>query len=74
MVDCKLTLLINLSDEPYEGGQFQIHTENEPRTIDSYNKSGSAIIFKSHILHRVLPVTSGIRKSLALFLTGPRFQ
>ena len=73
-VDCKLTLLINLSDEPYEGGQFQIQTENEPRTIDSYNKSGSAVIFKSHILHRVLPVTSGIRKSLALFITGPRFQ
>ena len=74
MVDCKLTLLINLSDEPYEGGQFQILTGNEPFTINSYSKPGSAFMFKSHILHRVLPVTSGIRKSLALFITGPRFQ
>jgi len=72
--DIKLTLLINVSDEPYEGGQFQIQTGNEPQTIESYSKPGSAFMFKSHILHRVLPVTSGIRKSLALFITGPRFQ
>ena len=72
--DIKLTLLINVSDEPYEGGQFQIQTGNEPETIESYSKPGSAFMFKSHILHRVLPVTSGIRKSLALFITGPKFQ
>jgi hypothetical protein len=74
MFDTKLTLLINLSDEEYEGGQFQILTENEPFTADSYSSPGSAFMFKSHILHRVLPVTSGIRKSLALFIKGPRFQ
>lgn len=74
MYDTKLTLLINLSDESYEGGQFQIQTGNEPETINSYSNPGDALMFKSHILHRVLPVTSGVRKSLALFLTGPRFQ
>lgn len=74
MFDTKLTLLINLSDEPYEGGHFEILTGEEPFTFDAYNKPGGAVMFKSHILHRVLPVTSGIRKSLALFITGPRFQ
>ena len=74
ITDTKLTLLINLSEEEYEGGNFQVLTGNEPITIDEYGKPGSAVIFKSHILHRVLPVTSGIRKSLAIFLEGPRFQ
>ena len=74
ITDTKLTLLINLSDEEYEGGNFELLTGNDPLTINEYSKPGSAIMFKSHILHRVLPVTSGIRKSLAIFLTGPRFQ
>ena len=59
-IDCKLTLLINLSDEPYEGGQFQVHVENEPCTIDSYNKPGSAIIFKSHIIYLLICISTHV--------------
>ena len=73
-VDCKLTLLINLSEEPYEGGEFQILNTNKEQTIEPFGNPGSAFMFKSHILHRVLPVKSGVRKSLALFIHGPRFQ
>ena len=72
--DIKLTLLINVSDEPYEGGEFELLTGKNPERVEHYNTSGNVIMFKSHILHRVLPVTSGIRKSLALFIRGPRFQ
>tara|TARA_B110000285_G_C14797831_1_gene456013 strand:- start:93 stop:671 length:579 start_codon:yes stop_codon:yes gene_type:complete len=74
VVDVKLTLLINLSEEPFEGGEFQIFNSQKEKTIDFYSQPGSAFMFKSHILHRVLPLTSGIRKSLTLFLQGPRFQ
>ena len=67
----KMTLLINLSPEPYTGGEFQTYTYNEDNHPD-YDKPGSAIMFKSHFNHRVLPMTSGTRKTLALFLCGPR--
>ena len=39
-----------------------------------FDKPGSAIMFKSHLNHRVLPVTSGTRKSLTMFIFGPKFQ
>jgi len=74
VIDIKLTLLINLSEEPFEGGEFQIFNSQKEKTIDFYSQPGTAFMFKSNILHRVLPLTSGIRKSLTVFLQGPRFQ
>ena len=70
--DVKLTLLINLSTEPYEGGKFQLNNEWEDVSI--LNTIGNALMFKSHIRHRVLPVTSGTRKSLTMFIHGPKFS
>jgi len=72
--DIKLTVLINLSEKIYRGGEFQILTSAQPQTIESYSYGGSAFMFKSHILHKVKPLTHGVRKSLSLFLHGPRFQ
>jgi len=69
--DVKLTLLVNLSTDSYEGGKFQL--ENEWTDVSVLDKAGSALIFKSHIQHRVLPVTSGTRKSLTMFIHGPKF-
>jgi PKHD-type hydroxylase len=71
--DLKLTLLVNLSTEPYEGGEFQtyIHSEeNHP----GFENPGSAMMFKGGIFHRVKPVTSGTRKSLVMFINGPKFR
>ena len=70
--DVKLTLLVNLSTDTYEGGKFQL--ENEWVDVSVLDKAGSALIFKSHTRHRVLPVTSGTRKSLTMFIHGPKFQ
>ena len=72
--DVKCTLLINLSTEPFEGGEFQLFPNTEIVDIPLLSEPGSAIMFKSHIHHRVLPVTKGIRKSLTMFITGPRFR
>jgi len=70
--DIKLTILINLSDN-YTGGEFWLNPGNEVM-VKELNNSGSAIMFKSDILHTVKPVTSGIRKSLAIFLEGPNWK
>jgi|21_taG_2_1085346.scaffolds.fasta_scaffold102499_2 PKHD-type hydroxylase len=72
--DIKMTLLINVSEESYSGGEFELLQGKTPTPVPEYSSPGSVMMFKSHILHRVKPVTSGTRKSLTLFITGPRFQ
>ena len=67
--DIKLTGLINLSTEDYEGGEFEVNETHEPLKIKQFSKGGDMILFRSHILHRVLPVRKGRRKSLAVFLS-----
>jgi len=72
--DTKLTVILNLSENVYEGGQFQyIGAGNNTISIDKFNNLGSMIMFKSYLNHRVLPVTKGERNSLTLFLNGPKF-
>jgi len=72
-LDLKLTMLINLSPEPFEGGQFEIFN-NTNYEVEYLKKPGNVIMFKSHLNHRVLPVTKGERRTLTLFLHGPRFR
>tara|TARA_R110002020_G_scaffold6399_2_gene27272 strand:+ start:1877 stop:2446 length:570 start_codon:yes stop_codon:yes gene_type:complete len=71
--DIKLTVIINLSEEVYEGGDFQIQTTNEI-VIPELKKIGSMIMFPSFIRHKVDPVIKGLRKNLTLFLAGPNFK
>lgn len=68
MYDIKMTLLINLSEQEYEGGNLVIEDE----TQEFMRKPGSMILFKSGMFHKVTPVTKGERISLAYFLIGPR--
>jgi len=71
--DIKLTLLINLSEKEYQGGEFEIFISEKPEKIKSFSKGGDMILLNSNVLHRVNPVTKGIRKSLSIFLDGPKF-
>ena len=73
MKDIKLTGIINLSTESYEGGEFQINN-GEEYTVEKFSKGGDIILFKSHLLHRVLPIIKGTRKVLAFFFEGARFR
>lgn len=70
----KLSMAISLSDpEDYEGGELQIKPfSDEPITLE--NKKGRAWFFPSYMLHRVTPVTLGIRKSAVLWVGGPQFK
>lgn len=69
----KLSITIQLSDaDAYEGGdlQFMINNkiENAPR------EKGTIIIFPSFIMHRVTPVTKGIRQSIVGWVSGPPYK
>jgi PKHD-type hydroxylase len=70
----KVSCTLWLNDpEEYEGGEFELNVGGPGYTseIKSFKgKQGSAIIFLSHMYHRVLPVTKGTRKSLVLWLLG----
>jgi len=69
----KLSFSLLLSDaDDYEGGNFQILNGK-----DSYfapRQRGTLIIFDSRMLHRVLKVTKGQRKSLVGWCIGPRWK
>ena len=73
-VDIKLTILINLSEKQFEGGDLFIQEAGEPFIINELKEPGSMVIFKSYLRHTVTPVTKGIRKNLAMFLEGPKFR
>ena len=69
----KLSLSVQLSDpDEYEGGdlEFMINTDaiKAPRT------KGTVIIFPSFVLHRVTPITAGIRRSMVGWVTGVPFR
>jgi PKHD-type hydroxylase len=70
----KLSLAILLSDpSEFEGGEFQIKSESDiEKTLEC--KKGRAWFFPSYTLHRVTPVTKGIRRSLVLWVGGPQFR
>jgi len=68
----KLTILAFLNED-YEGGKFFIMLdEHNKQYIET--KAGTVIVFPSHILHGVEPITKGIRKSVVSWLVGPDFK
>jgi len=71
--DIKFTVLINLSFEIYKGGEFKLFNGNEYE-VKEINKPGNVIMFKSFLNHSVLPITEGERRTLAIFIKGPRFK
>ena len=66
----KLSMTLLLNDD-FEGGDFEINL-SQPQKIEI--KKGRAIFFPSFVLHRVTPVTKGIRKSLVIWVEGPRWK
>ncbi len=72
--DIKLTVLINISDSFFSGGDFNLLTSNKPILVSELSEPGSMVIFNSFILHKVNPVKKGIRKTLTIFIKGPAFK
>ena len=70
----KLSMALLLSDpKEFEGGEFQVKVgSDETKTLEMVR--GRAWFFPSYILHRVAPVTKGIRRSAVLWVGGPPFK
>ena len=69
----KLSFVLQLSDPvDYEGGELQLMNSKDPLVIKK--QKGFAVVFPSYMLHRVTPVTKGIRKSLVVWTAGPAFR
>lgn len=71
----KLSIVLNLTEQgvDYEGGNLNLNIgmEEEPENI-SFPR-GRIVAFPSFMIHRVTPVTRGIRKSIVIWITGPKF-
>ena len=65
--DTKMTILVNLSEGEYEGGDLIVN-----KAVTDFRTPGSVIVFKSYLPHEVTPVTKGERISLTYFIKGPK--
>lgn len=70
----KLSMVLMLSDpSEYEGGDLLLKSDSDNHaTLDM--AKGRAWFFPSYILHKVTPVTRGVRKTLVLWVGGPPFK
>ena len=68
--DMKLTCLLNLSEEPYEGGEFKLTGIDKKIKFDS----GMGLVFTSLMAHKVTPVTQGERITLTYWGTGSAWR
>jgi PKHD-type hydroxylase len=68
----KLSMSLILSDSSsYEGGEFMMKLGDDEFEVEQ--KRGRIIFFSSFFLHKVQPVTKGIRKSIVTWVEGPKF-
>lgn len=69
----KLSLTLQLTDPArYEGCQLQFNTGTS--IVAAPKNRGVAIAFPSYMMHRVSPITSGTRKAIVAWVTGPNFK
>ena len=70
----KLSMSLLLSDpSEFEGGDLQVKTDSD-EAITLEATKGRAWFFPSWALHRVTPVTKGVRRSLVIWVGGPPFK
>jgi len=66
----KLSITFQLSDpKDYEGGELEFNRTGEPTTAPK--DRGTFVLFPSFVLHRVKPVTKGVRHALVAWVNGP---
>ena len=69
----KLSLSLQLSaPEDYEGGDLELWFGGEP--VKANRERGMITFFPSYVMHRVTPVTKGVRYSLVCWVSGPPFK
>lgn len=69
----KLSMVLQLSDpSEYDGGDLEFYVQGEP--LKAEKKKGLVYVFPSWVLHRVTPITRGTRRSLVVWVAGPKFR
>jgi PKHD-type hydroxylase len=69
----KLSCVLQLSDPgEYEGGDLEFNPGGN--ILTSPKELGLMVFFPSFLLHRVTPLTGGVRKSLVTWLCGANFR
>ena len=72
--DHKLTVLLNLSESVYTGGQLELFLSGGVIEMSMFNNPGAVCVFPSWVVHRVTPVTKGQRITAAMFYSGPNIK
>lgn len=67
--ELKLTSVINISEKPFSGGEFYLW-KNRDVEVSQVVVPGTLIVFPSFYIHKVNPVTAGIRKTLTFWRCG----
>lgn len=65
-------MLLSEPDKDFKGGDFEILTGGEPMKCEQ--KRGRILAFPSWVMHRVTPVEKGNRKSIVIWVLGPKFK
>jgi PKHD-type hydroxylase len=69
----KLSMVVQLTDpKDYKGGDLEIHIGGEPIVVTK--QQGMITFFPSYIMHRVTPVTKGMRHTLVAWIAGTNFR
>jgi len=69
-----ISLVLNEPGVDFEGGDFQF-MRSTPENLETVEfKKGRIILFPSWLTHRVTPVTKGVRKSVVIWVLGPKFR
>ena len=69
----KLSLTIQLTDGArYDGCELELNIGT--RTLATPKGRGVVVAFPSYMVHRVTPITAGLRKAIVVWITGPEFK
>lgn len=69
----KVSAVIQLSEpNDYVGGDLELHPGNGSFAVP--RRKGAVVLFPSFMLHRVTPLTSGLRRSLVLWAGGDHYK
>lgn len=69
-----VSLMLNQDGVDFKGGSFEVNGSSEHRAEKVNMNKGQLVMFPSFLIHRVTPVTEGIRKSLVIWILGPKLK
>lgn len=66
-------VLLDKPEKDFSGGKLMFNTSSENECSEMFFEKGSIVVFPSFLIHKVTPVTKGIRRTLVGWILGPKF-